>query len=863
MVGIVIVSHSAQLADGVRELAEQMVQGRASIAVAGGIDDPENPIGTDVTKVLAAIESVYSDDGVVVLMDLGSALLSAEMALEFLPPEQQANVHLLAAPLVEGTIAAAVQASVGGTVEQVVAEARGALAVKVGQLQGGTEDTAASSAQAGGPETGDRRPGDGRPGTAPVAPEVDHIRLIVRNRLGLHARPAAQFVSTANRFAAEITVVKGEQSANAKSINQVATLGVRQGDEITVAAAGSDAAAALQALQALAEANFGETDEGPAVPTGDGGPEIGDGGPETGDGGPEVGDFLVGIAASPGIGIGPVALYRPRLPEVRKRTVTDVEAEQQRLDAAVAAARQEIEAVEARARRQVGEAEAAIFQAHQLFLQDPALVGAAKQRIADERINAEAAWQEVVEAIAGDYRALDDAYLRGRAADVEDVGRRVLRQLMAAYGWPQSAMPSLDFEEPSIVVAADLAPSDTAQMDPSGVLGIVTELGGATAHSAILARALGIPAVVGLGPLVWTVAEGQTVAIDGEQGRLWLRPDEAELAALREKRDAWLAQQQEAKAAGQEAAMTRDGRRIEVAANIGGLHDVEVALEYGAEGVGLFRTEFLFMERAEAPSEAEQLAVYRQVAAALGQRPLIIRTLDVGGDKPLPYLDLGREENPFLGWRGLRFCLDHPEIFEPQLRAILQAGVGYNVKVMFPMVSSRPELQAAKRVLAEVQAALRAEGIAFDETMEVGIMIEVPAAVAVADQLAAEVDFFSIGTNDLTQYVMAADRGNARVAGLANALQPAVLRLVRQTVEAGHKAGIWVGMCGELAGNVLATPLLVGLGLDELSMNAPAVPGVKAAVRELTVAEAERVADAVLGLESAAAVEAYLEKQRQ
>ena len=833
MVGIVIVSHSARLAEGVRELAEQMVQGRASIAVAGGIDDPENPIGTDVVKVQAAIESVYSDDGVVVLMDLGSALLSAEMALEFLPPQQQANVRLSAAPLVEGTLAAAVQASVGGNVEQVLAEALGALAVKASHLQ---SDNVA----------------DGRRSTGPVAAtaaaEAAEIRLVVRNRLGLHARPAAQFVSTANQFTADITVTKGERLANAKSINQVATLGVRQGDEIIVAAAGSDAAASLAALQALADANFGEAEEAPAVAATtamtDGPVAIQ----------PPVAGVLAGIAASPGIAIGPVALYRPRLPEVTEQTVTDVVEEQQRLDAAVAAARQEIEALRTQATRQVGAAEAAIFQAHLLFLQDPALVDAARQRIADERMNAEAAWQQSVGSIADNYYALDDEYLRGRAADVEDVGRRVLRHLMAL------EPPSLDFDEPSIVVAADLAPSDTARLNPDRVLGICTELGGATAHSAILARALGIPAIVGLGPLVWTLAEGQTIAIDGMQGRAWLQPDETELAELRQRRDLWLAQQQEARAAGQGAAVTQDGRRIEVAANIGGPHDVAVALEYGAEGVGLFRTEFLFMERADAPGEAEQLDAYRQVAAAMGQRPLVIRTLDVGGDKPLPYLDLGQEQNPFLGWRGIRFCLDHPEIFKPQLRAILQAGLGHNIKLMFPMISSLPELRAAKKIVAEVQAELQAAGIAFDEAMEVGIMIEVPSAVAVADQLAAEVDFFSIGTNDLTQYVMAADRGNARVAELANALQPAVLRLVQQTVQAGHAAGIWVGMCGELAGNALATPLLVGFGLDELSMNAPAIPGVKAAVRELSVAQAEAIAQEVLQLESAAAVGAYLER---
>lgn len=832
MVGIVIVSHSAKLAEGVYELADQMAQGQARIAIAGGIDDAENPIGTDPMRVLAAIESVYSDDGVIVLMDLGSALLSAEMALEFLPPEQQVNVFLLEAPLVEGALAAVVQAVIGGSRAQIMAEARGALAVKAHQL--GIELPAAP---------------------APVADvlsasteEAEAITLHVRNRLGLHARPAARFVSTAARFDAAISVRKGERSASAQSINQVTTLGVRQGDTIVITAVGPEAQAALSALQALANANFGDADDETPPDT----PQVAAAPAPQAEAG-----VLVGIAASPGIAIGPVALYRPRLPEIVTTTVDDPNAEWTRLETAVAAARQEIKALHTQAQQQVGAEEAAIFEAHLLFLQDPALVGAAKAHIFTDRINAEAAWQREIEALAAQYRALEEAYMQARAADVEDVGQRVLRQLLDV------ELPSLAFETPAILAAADLTPSDTARLDPDRVLGICTELGGATAHSAILARALGIPAVVGLGPLVWTLAEGQTIALNGATGQLWLTPTPAQLAELRAAQAAWQAEQDAAKAASQTTAVTRDGHPIEIVANIGGPHDAPVALEYGAEGVGLFRTEFLFMDRDAAPAEAEQLEAYRKVAAVMGKRPLIIRTLDIGGDKPLSYLDLGPEANPFLGWRGIRFCLDRPAVFKPQLRAILRAsvderGAPYNLKLMFPMIGSVGEIRAARALLAEAQAELRAEGYAFDPNLAVGIMIEVPSAVAVADLLAREVDFFSIGTNDLTQYTMAADRGNTRVAALADALQPAVLRLIDQTVRAAHAAGIWVGICGELAGNALATPLLVGLGLDELSMSAPAIPGVKAAVRGLTRAQAVEIAARALGLDSATAVVDYL-----
>ena len=839
MVSLVFVSHSALLAEGVRQLAEQMTQGAVPMAVAGGIDDPDNPIGTDAMKVLEAIQSVYSDDGVVVLMDLGSALLSAEMALEFLSDEQRPQVHLCPAPLVEGALAAAVQASVGASAAQVMAEALGALAVKVEHMGGAAAEPGSGGA-------------GGQGGAA-----TEQIALVVRNRLGLHARPAARLVSTAGRFTAEVTLLKDGRRANAKSINQVATLGVRHGDTITVSAGGPDATAALAALQALADDNFGDREE-----------ERGSGGAEEQGGETRATDLLTadplttaqlkGIPASPGVAIGPAALYRPRPPEVVARAIDDAAGEWRRLRAAVDTARDEIDALHRRAVAQVGADEAAIFEAHLLFLQDPLLVEATRDRIYSEKINAEAAWQRETAAMAATYREMADDYMRARAADVEDVAQRVLRGLMGV------APPSLDFAAPAILIAADLTPSDTARLDRERVLAVCTELGGATAHSAILARALGIPAVVGLGHAVWQVAEGQHVAVDGNAGALWLQPDEAQVASLTAQREAWLETQRRDKAAGQGTAATPDGRRVEIAANVGSPNDVAPALEFGAEGVGLFRTEFLFMDRAAAPSEEEQFEAYRRAARAAGGRPLIIRTLDVGGDKPLPYLDLGDEANPFLGWRAIRFCLERPDVFMPQLRAILRASAPEDgprhVKLMLPMIGAPAEVRAARAMLAAAQAELRAAGVPFDEGLEVGIMIEVPSAVAVADQLARQVDFFSIGTNDLTQYVMAADRGNARVAELASALQPAVLRMVRDAATAAHAAGIWIGMCGELAGNPLAAPVLVGLGLDELSMSAPAIPAVKEAVRRFPLAEAQRIAAEALALDSAEAVAHFLQQ---
>ncbi len=658
-------------------------------------------------------------------------------------------------------------------------------------------------------------------------------------------------MQTANRFQSEISVRKGVKTANAKSINQVATLGARRGETVLVTAVGPDSAEAIEAIQKLAADNFGDR-EMDAVPE-----VVATAVPPT----PAEPGQLRGIAASPGIAIGPVLSYRPRLPAIVRETGKNSVAEWQRLQTAVQTAVTELQALQTQTEQQVGAAEAAIFEAHQLIVQDPDLQTAVQATLDTEQINAEAAWYDAIEATAEQFAAMEDPYFQARAADVRDVGNRVLRHLLGV------AMPSLAAERPYILVAADLTPSDTARLDPALVLAICTELGGATAHSAILARALGIPAVVGAGHVLADLAEGQMVGVDGRTGQIWLTPDDKQIGELQAMRDAWQAAQQAAKAASQAIAHTADDVRIEVAANIGGPHDVDVALSYGAEGVGLFRTEFLFLDRQEAPGEAEQLAAYRQVVAGMGDRPLIIRTLDVGGDKPLPYLDLGEEENPFLGWRGIRFCLDMPEIFMPQLRAILQAsvrqdGTSANVKLMFPMIGTLVELRRAKTMLQTAREQLQTEGKPFAADLAVGIMIELPSAVAVADLLAAEVAFFSIGTNDLTQYVMAADRGNANVAELAQALQPAVLRMIRQTAVAAQNANIWVGMCGELAGNPLATPLLLGLGLTELSMAAPSIPGVKAALRSWTVPEAEALAEEVLRLDSVTAVQKKREKHR-
>jgi phosphocarrier protein FPr len=422
-----------------------------------------------------------------------------------------------------------------------------------------------------------------------------------------------------------------------------------------------------------------------------------------------------------------------------------------------------------------------------------------------------------------------------------------------------NAPTNLEITTPSIVLTTDLTPSDTARLDPTQVIGICTTLGSATSHSAIIARTLGIPAVLGVDAKILKVENGTLMALDGESGKAWINPAAEILGILEAKRQAWQSTQEEARKQAHKPAITLDGRRITVLANISSIADVKVAITNGAEGVGLLRTEFLYFDGDSLPGEEEQLTVYQSIAKILENRPLIIRTLDVGGDKPLAYMNTGMTEaNPFLGVRGIRFCLENPQLFKTHLRAILRASAENNLKIMLPMITSLAEVRAAKVILAQVQGELRQEEIPFDENMQLGIMIETPAAVAIADQLAKEVQFFSIGTNDLSQYVMACDRNNPRVANLADALQPAVLRMIQQTVQAAHAANIWVGLCGEVAAETLITPILLGLGLDELSVNPQSVATLKQEITKLTMTQAQAMALVALKQDSATSVRVSL-----
>jgi multiphosphoryl transfer protein len=826
MVGLVIVSHSAKLAAGVRELAAEMAGPEVRLEVAGGIDAPEPALGTDAVRVAEAIARADTGDGVVVLMDLGSAVLSAETALDLLTAEQRENVLLSEAPLVEGAVAAAVAAKLGASSKEVAAEARGGLQGKAAQL--GTAEPEASVP------------------TPPTA-EADGLtrRLHIGNPLGLHARPAARFVQTAAGFDASVEVTNltsGRGPAGGRSLNGLATLGIRQGHEILVRAQGPQAGAALDALTELAARDFDEQATqavGPAPPPLPAGPT------------PDAG--LTGLSGAPGIAWGPARHLHSVAPEIPAGSNRDPESEWEALQEALRRVRAEIGAARESVAARAGEYSAAIFDAHLLFLDDDALLGPARRAIFEEGRNAAEAWHAAAEAVAADYRSLDDDYLRARAEDLTGVARQVVAALTGDGGAPALAGAG-------IVVAADLTPADTAALDRELAHGIATAAGSPTSHSAILARSLGIPAAVGLGEALLDVPEDTALLLDGDAGVVYVEPADELVAEYEQRKAAREEAARDARARAGEPALTRDGQAVEVVANIGSPNDVPAALENGAEGVGLLRTEFLFLERDSMPSEDEQYAAYTRIAEALEGRPLILRTLDVGADKPLPYVPAALEANPFLGVRGIRLQLARPDLLETQLRAALRTSAQHPLKVMFPMVTTLEEYREARSVLERVRDELELPETAVRADLEVGVMVEVPAAALAADVFAPEVDFFSLGTNDLTQYTMAAERGNASVAGLADGLHPSVLRLIRTVAEAAGRHDRWVGVCGELAADPAAVPVLIGLGITELSVNGPSIPAVKQAIRSVDAEVARTLADEALKLSSAAEVRALVER---
>ncbi|MEO8356157.1 MAG: phosphoenolpyruvate--protein phosphotransferase [Chloroflexota bacterium] len=562
---------------------------------------------------------------------------------------------------------------------------------------------------------------------------------------------------------------------------------------------------------------------------------------------------LKGIPASDGIAIGPTFCYIPTELTIPVCAAGTVDEEMSRFDVARERARIELQGLYESIAQRVGEEEASIFVAHQEMLTDPALEGKIREYV-EIGLTVEQALVRATEELASLLACMDDELFAARAVDVKDVGRRVLRILL---GLPDTALSAVT--EPSIIFAQDLTPSDTASLDPVLTLGFITAQGGLTSHSAILARTLGLPAIVGMGDgVLEKVPSGTLIVMDGRSGEMIVEPDQEIIARYEQIKVQRESHLHILKGAAEKDARTANGRRVEVAANVGEAASTRAAMEYGAEGIGLLRTEFLYLEDTQPPSEEKQYCIYREIFEVMSGRPVVVRTLDIGGDKPPSYLPFPDEMNPFLGWRAIRISLDEPELFKTQLRAILRAAVGHQARIMFPMVSDLDELRRAREIVETVKRDLELASVEFAADVPVGIMVETPAAAMLVDVLAEASDFFSLGTNDLTQYTLAVDRGNAKVSGLFQPLHPAVLRLIKQTIDAGHSKGKWVGMCGELAGMTKAIPILLGFGLDEFSMNARAIPEAKHLIGKLTDEHTLEISKHAMSLNTAAEIESYM-----
>lgn len=804
MVGLVLVSHSRALAEAGRELALAMTSPDLPVAVAAGAGEEGRELGTDALAILKAIERADSGDGVVVLMDIGSAVLSAETALDFLDDEKKARVFLCPAPFVEGAVAAAVGIHAGWDVKRVRAEASAALQAKQAHLDGtGAEPGREEGAEA-------RLPG-------PEAGAV--LRVTVPNPLGLHARPAAKLVQEAQSQSrisiANLSKRKGPAPAN--SLVSLIALEARGQDELEIRAEGPDQDAVLERLKLFVQSGMGDP-----MPDGKG---AGKGGSPV----PEKEKEASGpIGISPGFALGP--LFRPQrgMAEPPERTVEDAPAESRRLQEALGRAREALQRQAGEVGRRMGKEQGGIFEAQGLVLEDPVLVERAAALIREQRLSAERAWWLAVREAMDTYRRMKDEMLRERAADVEDAGREVL----AALG--HGSRSFLEVPEPGLLLVEELTPAEVSRLDAEKVRGVICLQGSRTSHSAILLRSRGIPAAAQArksGLPLETAEPPVLVALNGETGEILVGPDAEAVRRFEKERKAFEEAKARALAESAQPARTRGGERFEVFANVGKAADAEAAARNGADGIGLLRTEFMFLDRAEAPGEEEQYEILCAICGPMQGKPVVVRTLDAGGDKELPYLQRPPEANPYLGVRAIRLCLQDRNLFQAQLRAILRAAEHHDIRVMFPMIATLHEWEEARKELERAHEDLARENIPHRWPLRTGMMMEVPSAALLADTFVPWVDFVSIGTNDLAQYTLAADRGNTALAHLQDPLDPAVLELIRIIVRACRKHGVPAAVCGEAAADPKAARIFAGIGIRELSMSSRLIPAMKKAIR--------------------------------
>jgi phosphoenolpyruvate-protein phosphotransferase/dihydroxyacetone kinase phosphotransfer subunit len=828
MVGLVLVSHSRRLAEAIVDLIKRTIGPDIPIAPAGGVGDDRSELGTDALDIQEAILKVRSPEGVLVLMDMGSAILSAETAKELVSFEMTDPLVLCSAPLVEGSIAAAVQIQIGSALTEVTAAAQQGLAPKQEQLA----DTAPPSQPARSHEQ------------ELVSKQGKELEVTIRNEHGLHLRPAANLIKTLAPFKATVQIENLSAKRGpiaAKSLVDLARLQVRQGDQVRFSIAGLDQEAAISAINGLVQTNFGDN----AAPATKAPPPAAI--PTTGQ------PFPV----SAGIAIGHPIFLEQLEPPIPSYAVPDEPAttvEFEKLQGALNRAEKAFTSRFERLRATLDSETSAILEAQRLILTDQTIIAEVQKRFHDQHENAAQAWHAVLTGLAAEQEAISDEYLRARAADFREIRSLVLNELREHT--EKMALP--DNGANAVLVCYELTPSLADTIGSTAIQGVLQLHGGPTSHGAILARALRLPSIGGVANAADQIRHAAYIAFDGEKGTLWIDPSpeiraniEAAQAASRSAFEVALSQSRE-------PAKTKDGLLINIAANAGSREDVVAALYYGADSIGLFRSEFLFQKFDQLPSEEEQLSAYQDALAPFGSRVVTLRLLDIGGDKPLAFLAVPHEANPFLGVRGIRLLFQNQEFFRSHLRAILRLAADHQIRILVPMVTDHSELVQLRKLFEELHQELVSEKLPHTWPAPTGAMIETPSAAILAGQIAAECNFLSFGTNDLTQYVLCAERGNPALNQYADALHPSVLRVCQPAIEAARSRNISVSVCGEIGSDLEAVPILLGLGLRDLSVTAAAVPNIKALIRELDVAQiATRLAERFSNFRTAEDVRAF------
>lgn len=803
MVGIVLVSHSKALAKATEALMKSTTQGEVPVAIAAGTGEDQNELGTDAMAIFEAIESVYGPDGVLILMDMGSAILSTEMALDFLEEEKKGKIQIAPAPFIEGAVAAGVSAMVGDDLNVVYKESVGALKQKIEHVRD-EEETSNQSESASFK--------DGRV-----------MEVTISNRHGLHARPVARLIQKASTYQSEIqirNISKNKGPVSIRSMTGIIALEALQGDRVELAAVGEDAEKALQELTGAIQKGLGDRLDPnltPQTPVKE--PEK----EETKDIRP------VGLGS--GLVIGKPVFYREEVIEIPKEEIADQKVEIDRFERALEKSIEELKNQES---------DTEIFKAQAVILADPVLKEKTQDKICDQKQSATAAWWDTAQEVIQQYRDLADKNLRERAQDVRDVALRVLQHLGVSVQEHRVSM------EKGILILDTITPKEVMALDKEKVKAVVCYQNGPTSHSSILLISREIPAVVQAIQYKEQLASlnpESEIIVDTDSGGIQVEPDKKTLTQIKEDIQVQKKQRQrELKNSGQ-SAITKDREKISVFANVARKEDSELAAKNGAEGIGLLRTEFMFLDREKAPSEEEQVEILRGMLEPLKGKPVVIRTLDAGGDKNIPYLNLPNEQNPFLGVRAIRLSLRNPDLFKTQLRALLQVSADNKVEIMFPMIALPHELKAARKALRRAHFELEKEECPHSWPVKVGMMMEIPSAALLAEEFASQVDFFSIGTNDLVQYTMAADRGNSELQeSLGKGLNQAVLRLIKTIIQGAKTQDIPVTVCGETASHPELAGLLLGLGVRELSMNPGRIPKIKEWIRSQELKKLEEEA---------------------